>query len=187
MNDRRDRRLFVDKAQIGEHAPFEIEKRMALAETDAVLRHRRCAGGEKVETADRGQFLEIDRAGEMFHAVEPCGKGGGIRRNHARRHVEKAALHVVGRHDKTLALDDQAAAQLDHGVVGRDESELRTGKGRKRRDAVRRLLDTFEIRNEFTEAQVKARVGASDSLEAIPNSLPNYPWLRHHGLCFNVS
>ena len=74
MDDGGDRSRLVDDADVGEHAPFEVEEAVALAEADAVERHRRSAGDHEVEPAARRHFGKRDRPAEMFDPVEPRGE-----------------------------------------------------------------------------------------------------------------
>ena len=137
VHDRDHRRRLVGEAEVGEHAPFEVEEAVALAEADPVDRHGRGAGHHEVEAAARGDLRERDRPAEMLHAVEPGGVELGARRHHAGLHQQEAAVDAVGRHHERHARRDHPPPQVDEAVVGRDEGEAAVAVGRQRRPPAR--------------------------------------------------
>ncbi len=74
MHGCRNERLLVGKTQIREHAPFQIEERVAFAKANSIDGNSGCASRNDIKTTDMGQVFETDRSTEMFHTVKPgCG------------------------------------------------------------------------------------------------------------------
>ena len=171
----RDRRRLVDDADVGEHAPFEVEEAVALAEADAVERHRRGAGDHEVEAAARSAISAsvIGRpkcsspSSQAAKSSCPLGTIAGLEQ-------AEAAIDAVGRDHHRLAGEQHAPAEVDQAVVRRDEGVARRSR-RRARATSRSVASSEPTKSGMTSAKLrwKRESGSATSLQPRPDLLPD--------------